>query len=335
MKKLKNIRAPWKSDASTEARQSESTTDESTVTDDGGDQTMTKIPERGPETHESKDSTTAADSATSAEVRAFSPAMAPPSEIPEAEDAMESIADTVIRYAEEDRLEEKPSEAPERDDKEAVVDTDLVERAVRRIVEIAGDRVEPGHREIGQLVLKDFFGMDLGLALSKDSKKPVSFTALCKHKEVPYDARELSSWVRAAALLEACKQDGVDVEPLRFSHFIQIVSLKDESKRMPLVLEAIEHGLSVRQTRDRVTELNRSVSSPGRMNHLMRRLKDPRSLVEEHDLEGWFEDEFLSDGLTKAQRLEIRTQIEHKRTHLRESAQLLDRLEEKLAEIDL
>jgi hypothetical protein len=283
------------------------------------------------------DSGSAAGTDSPEELRAYAAASAAVgvSDASTEETQEESMAQSVIRYAEEDRQEEKPHEAPERSDKEEPVDTDLVERAVRRIVEIAGDRVEPGHREIGQLVLKDFFGMDLGLALSKDSKKPVSFTALCKHKEVPYDARELSSWVRAAALLEACKQDGVDVEPLRFSHFIQIVSLKDESKRMPLVLEAIEHGLSVRQTRDRVTELNRSVSSPGRMNHLIRRLKDPRSLVEEHDLEGWFEDEFLSDGLTKAQRLEIRTQIEHKRTHLRESAQLLDRLEEKLAEIDL
>ncbi len=63
---------------------------------------------------------------------------------------------------------------------EAVVDSDLIDHAVRFINEKYNENAYKMAIEIGAYVLKNFFDDDIALAASKNPKKPASFRALCR-----------------------------------------------------------------------------------------------------------------------------------------------------------
>ncbi len=97
------------------------------------------------------------------------------------------------------------------------------------------------------MLLAEVFGGDLNEAFSRNPKKKKSFANICDHPAMDVDATTLSRWVKAANLVKTFEQAGKKFKYLTCSHYIALLSLKDNNNRVRLAEEAEKNKFSVRK----------------------------------------------------------------------------------------
>jgi hypothetical protein len=122
----------------------------------------------------------------------------------------------------------------------------LIDQAVEFINETANKSVYLGYLAIGAYVLKHFYGGDIALATSRNPKKPVSYTALCKREDLVVKPESLSVMLRVAAQEKFFAESEVDTTTLTYSHKAELVKLPNNKSKIDLVKKAISELLSVR-----------------------------------------------------------------------------------------
>ena len=216
------------------------------------------------------------------------------------------------------------------------VDQDFIEQAVD-IANGYEDRNEQTRLEYAMWVFETFFDGDIKSGSEKkDQRKKVKYAKFVDHKRLKTNPRRVSDLVRAAAVWTGFKARALELPNLTFSHCLELIAVEDEAVRTRFALEINQEQLSVRQTRKKISELNSRKVPKKLVDQLLLKIKDPRSLPVAEDYEKMIEDdEFISDELSKKERLLLRAEIDTKRDQISNCGQFLDLLEQRLADVDL
>jgi len=216
------------------------------------------------------------------------------------------------------------------------VDQDFIEQAVD-IANGYEDRNEQTRLEYAMWVFETFFDGDIKSGSEKkDHRKKVKYAKFLDHKRLKTNPRRVSDLVRAAAVWTGFKARALELPNLTFSHCLELIAVEDEAVRTRFALEINQERLSVRQTRKKVSELNSRKVPKKLVDQLLLKIKDPRSLPVAEDYEKMIaDDEFISDELSKKERLLLRAEIDTKRDQISNCGQFLDLLEQRLADVDL
>ena len=145
----------------------------------------------------------------------------------------------------------------------------FIAQSVAFINSKANETLYRGSIEIGNFLLKNFFNDDINIATSKNPKKPKSFKALCKHKDLAVPYTTLTIMVRVAAQERYFQENGVQTEKLSYTHKSDLVRLDNTPEKIEIAKTCIEKNLSTR-------ELFRIVS-----DNRMKRLENIKNLKEE------------------------------------------------------
>src|SRR5208283_2778883 len=216
------------------------------------------------------------------------------------------------------------------------VDQDFIEQAVD-IANGYEDRNEQTRLEYAMWVFETFFDGDIKSGSEKkDHRKKVKYAKFVDHKRLKTNPRRVSDLVRAAAVWTGFKARALELPNLTFSHCLELIAVEDEAVRTRFALEINQKQLSVRQTRKKISELNSRKVPKKLVDQLLLKIKDPRSLPVAEDYDKMIEDdEFISDELSKKERLLLRAEIDTKSDQLSNCTQFLDLLEHRLADVDL
>ena|SRR5271157_1329544 len=216
------------------------------------------------------------------------------------------------------------------------VDQDFIEQAVD-IANGYEDRNDQTRLEYAMWVFGTFFDGDIKSGSEKkDHRKKVKYAKFLDHKRLKTNPRRVSDLVRAAAVWTGFKARALELPNLTFSHCLELIAVEDEAVRTRFALEINQKHLSVRQTRKKISELNSRKVPKKLIDQLLFKIKDPRSLPVAEDYEKMIEDdEFISDELSKKERLLLRAEIDTKRDQISNCCQFLDLLEQRLADVDL
>ena len=216
------------------------------------------------------------------------------------------------------------------------VDQDFIEQAVD-IANGYEDRNEQTRLEYAMWVFETFFDGDIKSGSEKkDHRKKAKYAKFVDHKRLKTNPRRVSDLVRAAAVWTGFKARTLELPNLTFSHCLELIAVEDEAVRTRFALEINQEHLSVRQTRKKISELNSRKVPKKLVDQLLLKIKDPRSLPVAEDYEKMIEDdEFISDELSKKERLLLRAEIDTKRDQISNCGQFLDLLEQRLADVDL
>ncbi len=216
------------------------------------------------------------------------------------------------------------------------VDQDFIEQAVD-IANGYEDRNDQTRLEYAMWVFETFFDGDIKSGSEKkDHRKKVKYAKFVDNKRLKTNPRRVSDLVRAAAVWTGFKARTLELPNLTFSHCLELIAVEDEAVRTRFALEINQEQLSVRQTRKKISELNSRKVPKKLVDQLLLKIKDPRSLPVAEDYEKMIEDdEFISDELSKKERLLLRAEIDTKRDQISNCSQFLDLLEQRLADVDL
>ncbi|MFC1857938.1 hypothetical protein ACFL9U_07890 [Thermodesulfobacteriota bacterium] len=133
------------------------------------------------------------------------------------------------------------------------VDVPLVDAAVVFINQTVAEKVSTGSLEIGAYLLKTFFNNDIELATSKDSNKPVSYSALCSRPDLAVSRWTLSRMVRVAAQEKFLASKRVRTTGLSYVQRMELIKLPNDDRKVELVRHCIKEGLA---TRDLIPLIN-------------------------------------------------------------------------------
>jgi hypothetical protein len=137
------------------------------------------------------------------------------------------------------KLWENPKDDP--------IDQELIEESVRYINDKANETIYKGSLEIGNFILRHFFNDDIKLASSKNPRKPNSYKALCRHKDLSVPYSTLTVMVRVAAQERFLKLHDIDTERLGYTHKANLIRLRNSEKKLGLARRCIDEGLSTRK----------------------------------------------------------------------------------------
>jgi hypothetical protein len=141
----------------------------------------------------------------------------------------------------------------------------LVDEAVQFINETANKSVYLGYFAIGAYVLKYFYGDNIALATSRNPKKPLSYTALCKREDLVVKPESLSVMLRVAAQEKFFAISDVNVTALSYSHKAELVKLDNDKSKINLVKKAVSGSLSVRELSELVDKAREKPSPEPRL----------------------------------------------------------------------
>jgi hypothetical protein len=152
----------------------------------------------------------------------------------------------------------KSDEAAEVLDKEeSVVDEKLVDQAVVWIREKVQDTVNRGMAEIGDYVLKTFFGGQPEKVSSRDPYKNASFRKLaerCDTDELPIGKSWLHNAVGVAVLRKSLPAGSKAFQQLTPSHQVALLPVHEPDKVVRLAERAVSKRLSVKDLKAIVKE---------------------------------------------------------------------------------
>lgn len=214
--------------------------------------------------------------------------------------------------------------------------TDKIEEGVKVMNTNTQERVSEGRFKRGEWLSENIYKGDKEFQKSRDpnKKKNTDMLKLEAHPELIPHPRRLREDVQAFAELQFLLGQGVSKDNFSFYHCLEVIRLKDEPSRVALALEINNKKLSVRQTRERVNQINSSKVAPKLAEKLLAKIKDPRSLPLEKDYET-MDGDFLENELSKKERLLLRAEMTTKRDQLKACNAFLDLLEQRLSDIDL
>ena len=128
----------------------------------------------------------------------------------------------------------------------------FAEYAVAEVVGVHQDKFESGKMDIGDIVIDVLFEGNADIVLSDGTEKPVSYSEICKHENLPISARTLNKYTRAAALKRLFEESGHKFTDLSPSHYEELAVLKNSSDRLSLAKKANKDKSSVRELRKAV-----------------------------------------------------------------------------------
>jgi len=144
------------------------------------------------------------------------------------------------------------------------VDNELVEQAYQKIYEIFSANVEKAMYNSGKYLLETFYDNDIERARKKDSPKKESLNQLIKRLQSNSVDSPSKSWIYNSIGLILQKKDIENLADekcfhaygiLPLSHKTRLLSVKDMDKKILLINEIEEKGLSVREVDQRKKEL--------------------------------------------------------------------------------
>lgn len=322
----RRILQPYKKGDSSETPPSQPSIDESTVTQDGGNQTMTNKPEKDGDVQGTTEDAGAENAAAGTEVQAYGPAMVALSEAPTTEDTTESMLERAARYAKEDR--QAQAEALRDGTNQA-----LIEETVQEINRIAERTVEKGQMEIGELVFEKVFQRDISLASSRNPRKDASFSRICSHERLRVNGNSLNNWTRAAA--ERGRLD-LDLPHLTMSHYIALLGVEDLDQRRALALEADANGYSVRELKKQITPRTKETGSRKVATFLMRKAGNILALLGNQKAVQFLSDqERVSEVFSRPERLKLLADIKESLKALQGYERLISGVHDMLVTIAL
>ena len=131
---------------------------------------------------------------------------------------------------------------------EEIIDQALIDKSIKFINEKANETVYKGWKDIGEYILKTFFGDSIDQASSKNPKKSKSYHKLCESPELAIPPGTLSIMVRVAAQERLFKEKGIDTEALSYTHKAELIKLKNDNPvKMKLIHQCIEKSFSTRE----------------------------------------------------------------------------------------
>jgi hypothetical protein len=228
--------------------------------------------------------------------------------------------------------ETSSSEENQEDTDEA--DEELIQRTLDTLYACV-ERTGEDRYQVATDIVNDFLDGDFKAASDKNPWKTQNLKKLRDHKRLPIQPQRLGEWIRLTGCRAGVIARNSQIE-LNGSTWLELIAINDEEKRYELALEAHNKGYSVRQTRKRVLEINSKKVDPKLADKLLAKIKDPRSIPVAGDYEKMIADEqYLTDELSKKERLLLRAEIDTKRDQIATCGQFLDLLEQRLADVDL
>ena len=119
--------------------------------------------------------------------------------------------------------------------------------------------------EIGNYILKHFFNDDIKLASSKNPRKPNSYKALCRHRDLSVPYSTLTVMVRVAAQERFFKLHHIDTDKLGYTHKANLIRLRNGEKKLSLARRCINEGLSTRKLTQLVKSTRQNVLTQKKM----------------------------------------------------------------------
>ena len=210
----------------------------------------------------------------------------------------------------------------------------LIDDAVRFINQTVKAMVLNAALRIGDYLLTVFFHNDIKRATSCNGYKDVSFNALCRRPEISLDRRELAYMVKIAAQERFIRQIDFDTSGLNYSHRKYLTRLPDGGKKVELINECVNDGLSARELLLRVKEIEKSGKTAAdftpelmirgfitRMDRSMQKISIPETLS----------DETIFSGLSPDTQMELQSKtmqwMEHLENIRNQCSTLLEMLE--------
>ena len=131
---------------------------------------------------------------------------------------------------------------------EEIIDQALIDKSIKFINEKANETVYKGWKEIGEYILKTFFGDSIDQASSKNPKKSKSYHKLCESPELAIPPGTLSIMVRVAAQERLFKEKKIATEALSYTHKAELIKLKNDNPvKVKLINQCIKKSLSTRE----------------------------------------------------------------------------------------
>jgi hypothetical protein len=254
----------------------------------------------------------------------------------EHEDVMEgSLEEEFSTDTDKDNGSDYSEIADSKESESEEVDAEFIERAVDIANEFE-DRKDQTRLEYAMWAFKTFFDGNIEAALTKDHGNKGKYARFLANKRLKTKPRRVSDLVRGAAIRTGLVARNLELPNLTFSHCLELVAIDDEAVRTRMAMEINEKELSVRDARKKILELNSRKVPKKLVEQLLHKIKDPRSLLVEGDYKKMIEDdEYITDELSKKERLNLRAELDTKRDQISACSQFLDLLEQRLSDIDL
>ena len=128
----------------------------------------------------------------------------------------------------------------------------MIEDAVEFINETANKTIYKGSIEIGEYILKHFFGNDINLASSKNPKKLLSFYKLCERQDLVVHPNQLGLMVRVASQERYLTENEVNTGGLSYTHKATLVKLDNTKKKIKTIEKCIKKNWSTRELDDEI-----------------------------------------------------------------------------------
>ena len=195
---------------------------------------------------------------------------------------------------------------------EKTVNRKLIEDSVEFINAKANETLYKGSLEIGNYILKHFFNDDIELASSKNPRKPNSYKALCRHKELSVPYSTLTIMVRVAAQERFLVKNNIDTDKIGYTHKATLIRLENDDEKIYLAKKCLNENLSSRKLSEIVKK------SHGRLSDDRKKNQDEtafRNIVKLEQLIGRSEKSGLVTDISKMRSMKTKT-----RQDLREKA---------------
>jgi hypothetical protein len=134
----------------------------------------------------------------------------------------------------------------------------LVEDAVSYINENVSTSILKASLRIGEYVLCSIFDDDIERASARNPYKEASYRALCRHPAMPLSPCRLSEMVRIAAQFKYFRRQNLPIDDLNYTHHLYLAQIRNNERKISLVLDIHDKSLSTRDVKKRVAEIRAS-----------------------------------------------------------------------------
>lgn len=222
---------------------------------------------------------------------------------------------------------------------------DDAKRVVGKINDLAKKTVEKGCMDIGDLVLNEVFQGNLSEACSKDPFKSNSLAMVCKDPDLVVNRRRLGEWVKAAALRKELIANKVDCFWLSYSHFVALLLLNDETKRLEVGKKANSDQWPVRKLSEEIRKEKAAKTKGGKAeNHaqltraeeVMKAAGDFLDLMQDEETQRLLDDpQVIKDRLAYDIRIHFAHSVNDLVKRMSDAVNLLKRAKRNITQIEV
>lgn len=152
------------------------------------------------------------------------------------------------------------------DPEQEKVNQKLIVSSVKFINDKANETLYKGSLEIGNYILKHFFNDDIELASSKNPRKPNSYKALCRHRELSVPYSTLTVMVRVAAQEKFLLSHHIDSEKIGYTNKATLIRLPNNEEKLQLAQRCMKENLSTRKLNEAVKKKQKKITEDQKGN---------------------------------------------------------------------